>query len=929
MKGMWLVMMMLLASVPSVAQSPAKSNLKTAGAFYTPRMRAKATANAEKYAWAAEIRKQIVDAAQPWMRFSNDQLWDLMFGPTITRSWMVWSNGFCPACKEGVPMYTWEIDALAHPWKVSCPHCKQCFPKNDFHKFYLSGLDEHGVFDPARADRSLLFNVEHPDPADPLHAFGVDDGDGYVEGDRRWRFIGAYLIYGQWKQAIVGGISKLAAAYAVTGDPAYAHKAGVMLDRVADLYPTFDFGKQGKVYEDPGLRGYVSTWHDACAETRELVMAYDEVFDAIRGDDGLVVFLSGKARTCRLDNPKASFADIQRNIEDRILRDAIANREKIESNFPQTDITLILAHTVLGWPDNRDQVRAMLEPIIDRSTAVDGLTGEKGLAAYSCFSPQTVAVILEQYARIDPGFFTHELQRRPQIYDSYRFYIDTWALGKYYPNIGDSGGVGQPCRIYKGVGFTRSPGISSSAYAFMWRLYQTTGDPAFAQVLYSANDSKLDGLPHDLYADDPESFQSAVAEVVRRHGASPRIESVNKEQWHLALLKSGEGDDARVLWLDYDAGGNHGHADCMNIGFYANGLDLMPDFGYPPVQYGGWQSPRAKWYTTTAAHNTVTVDGKNQERTVGCATLWADGDSFRAVRASGAQLIAGKQYERTVALVDVSARDCYALDVFRVVGGTDHARFLRSSFGALQTWGLDLAKEEPFAGIEQMRAFRTDASPCSGWTADWTIEDRANILPAGAQVHLRCTDLTADAEASTGEAWISPGFTSYNDAWIPQLMVRRRSDKAPLSSTFVQVLEPYEGKPPTASARRLELHTLGGQPYPDSHVAVELRLADGRSDLFVSADMENPLVRTPVYDAHNALVNDDWNLRLVGQMCFVRRDALGRIERIALCKGTSVRVGSVSLDMKHETDYIEIAFNPSGPQTVSGDPAGVKNITVD
>ena len=61
---------------------------------------------------------------------------------------------------------------------VQCPHCHELFPKNDFEKFYRSGLDAHGVFDTTRADRSLLYNTEHPDPKDPLHAFGVDDGEG-------------------------------------------------------------------------------------------------------------------------------------------------------------------------------------------------------------------------------------------------------------------------------------------------------------------------------------------------------------------------------------------------------------------------------------------------------------------------------------------------------------------------------------------------------------------------------------------------------------------------------------------------------------------------------------------------------------------------------------------------------------------------------
>ena len=161
------------------------------------------------------------------------------------------------------------------------------------------------MFEPQRADRSLLFNAEHPAPSDPLHGFGVDDGEGYVADGKRWRFINAYLIFGQWKQAIVAGIRNLAAAHVATGDPAYAHKAGVLLDRVADFYPTFDFGKEGVMYEGPPRSGYVSTWHDACVEVQELALAYDAVFESLARDPELVQFLAAKARQCGLPNPKA------------------------------------------------------------------------------------------------------------------------------------------------------------------------------------------------------------------------------------------------------------------------------------------------------------------------------------------------------------------------------------------------------------------------------------------------------------------------------------------------------------------------------------------------------------------------------------------------------------------------------------------------
>lgn len=361
------------------ATSTASAPPKTRSALFPPELIARARENARTQPWAAEIRDRLVKEAEPWMELSNDQLWSMMFGPTITRSWMVWSDGHCPSCKEKVPMYDWVAEPLEHPWKMRCPQCNERFPKNDFGKFYDSGLDEHGVFDPRRADRSLLFNVEHPDPADPLHTFGVDDCEGYVEGENRWRFIGAYLIYGQWKQGIVAGISRLAAAYAATGEQVYAHKAGVLLDRVADLYPDHDFGEQGIVYERKGDRGYISTWHDACWEVHELAIAYDQVFDGLREDDALVALLAEKAERFKPPLPKNTIADIRRNIEQRILADTLRNRHKIESNYPTTDSAVMLIKTVLGWPDNREEVMGLLDAIVEKATVVDGLTGEKGL----------------------------------------------------------------------------------------------------------------------------------------------------------------------------------------------------------------------------------------------------------------------------------------------------------------------------------------------------------------------------------------------------------------------------------------------------------------------------------------------------------------------------------------------------------------------
>ena len=868
---------------------------KQASAFYPDGLIARIRANARQDSWAASTCDTMVQAAQPWLAFSDDELWEMMFGHTITRSWMVWSNGHCPACQGQTPMYTWQIDALAHPWKVRCPHCEEFFPKNDFLVFYRSGLDEQGVFDPKRADRALLFNAGHPDPSDPLRGFGVDDGEGYVEGENRWRFVGAYLVYGQWKQLVLGGIQKLSAAYVLTGEPVYARKTGVLLDRVADLYPTFDFEQEGLAYERSHSTGYVSTWHDACEETRELAEGYDRVFAGIGADQELVEFLAGKAARHGLENPKRTAADVRRNVEVGILGDALENPHKIHSNYPRQENALLVIEAVLGWPANRDRVHGLLDEILAAATAVDGVTGEKGLAGYGTIGPQSVAQILGLFARLEPGFLEDVYGRHPRLWDLFRFHVDTWCLSRYYPRVGDSGAFTRPYERYAGVPFIDSPGLAPSNYSFMMRMGELTGDPAFAQILYGANGERVEGLPCDLFAADPEGFRRRVEAVMEQEGTTPRVGSVNKEAWHIAILRSGAGEHARALWLHYDAGGRHSHRDGLNLGLFARGMDLLPEFGYPPVQFGGWGSPRANWYKMTAGHNTVVVDGRDQQDAAGRTTLWADGESFRAIRVAAPELYGIEQYERTAVLVDVSPEDAYAVDIFRVRGGTDHAKFLHSGFGQIRVEGLELRPAEAYGCGTEMRDFRGAEHATPGWSADWRLDDRHGVRPEE-EVHLRYVDLSEGVAAYVTEAWVSLGCDERNaEAWIPRLLVRR-TGAVPLTSTFVGVLEPYAGASRIARVRRLPLKTASGEPCQDAQVAVEVTLTDGRRDLILALDAER---------APEAAIQAEWGVRLEGELGWARRDAQGRVERGALCRGRALRLGEVEVALSGGAQFRE------------------------
>ena len=283
---------------------------------------------------------------------------------------------------------------------------------------------------------------------------------------------------------------------------------------------------------------------------------------------------------------------------------------------------------------------------------------------------------------------------------------------------------------YKGANFTRSPFDLEwnnlpfcSDFTLFWQLYRISGDDTFVKLLYQGNESRVDGLPHDLLEADPAKFQQDVAEVIREKGEDLHVQSVNKEQWALGVLRTGNGMKERAAWLDYDVGGNHGRPDAMTIGFFAHGVELLPGFGYPPVHFGGWYVSRALWYKRTAAHNTVgggcqgsapVLDGPETEPLSiqlnpckglvrGKTTAWADGAQIKLIATSGPELItttAMQRYERSLVLVDVSDEDSYVLDVFRVAGGRDHAKMLHPNFGTPTVTGLELSPLPDFPDEE-------------------------------------------------------------------------------------------------------------------------------------------------------------------------------------------------------------------------------------
>ena len=164
-------------------------------------------------------------------------------------------------------------------------------------------------------------------------------------------------------------------------------------------------------------------------------------------------------------------------------------------------------------------------------------------------------------------------------------------------------------------------------------------------------------------------------------------QSMNLEGNGFALLRNGEQNQRRYLYLDYGImGGEHGHPDRLQFGYYANGRNWIVDplnelYTFPNLQL---------WYRQTIAHNTIVINQTSQTWTNGYGIF------FRALKglqvASGGSTTAypGTLLKRT--LVQVGD---YFLDLFDVAA--PEARLIDwplHSFGSLELSGLSL-KPEP------------------------------------------------------------------------------------------------------------------------------------------------------------------------------------------------------------------------------------------
>ncbi len=813
--GMRKVVLLIVVGIISITAGRADTVSKKTLALFSTEQVQRARHRLAKEESARQAVQDILQMAQQWAQFSDEYLRETIPPPQVPRAFNISFSG-CPVCgRETFKYGNYGFETpLERPWKVICPNCKSEFPSNDFGAFLKSGMK----------DRSLLTG-DYP-----------DDGWGWRKpGEEKKYWFVAYYCHWHWLRHIIPAVHNLSRTYLLTGDRRYAHKALVMLCRIADYYPDMDHNKQSR-YATEFVPSYTGKIVNAIWETgvaTNLAEAVDFVWDAIEEDTALQQALGMDADAIK--------GHLYRNL---LMEFVKAIREyRISGNYGMHQKTLLTTAIVSQDPELlKWSLDYLLNNTGDRYTheglhfALTNLFFREGMGhesapGYHFIWNQEVARICDYLLKAGVNLFEHPIVKRLFYYP-----FELSVAGRFTPTIGDSGSV-DTSRIDLPVWMAEIA-------------YRQYGDPLFYPLL-----PKPQGGAERAYAQFIDLFLPPLPEPPStRADLTPYERSRNLGDYGLAILRSGQGDDRRALTLYYGwAGGGHGHYDRLNIELFGFGRKLLPDLGYP--QFAADDPEPPGWTQHTVSHCTVMIDAQRQYNfDRGSLHRFAHTDWVQFADASAESVYPDKAslYRRQTALIDLPGGESfYVLDVFHVQGGKRHDYSLHLPGAEVVYLGIDFP--EPRAG--------TLAGEDVPFSRMYDDPQRANAS-SGFHGYMGSgfAFLTHPQETSTDRPWLASwrqGDLRLRIHWLPTRPMRfiacngypkgnltnpplkyliastQAEDAQPLRSAFVTVIEASRATPLIRSVR-----LLSPSPADPDVVAVEVSHRDGRDVLWLSLSPE-------------------------------------------------------------------------------------------
>jgi hypothetical protein len=794
---------------------------KTARTLFSDQQIARARENIKKYPAAKKVADGITNAADEWVSWNDDDLTFLLTTPDVPRAFAVSATG-CPVCggkirQKGNGDYAWLIDPKI-PFKVKCPVDGTVFPDNDYATYYRSGFKEKKGWDNKY----------------------VDDGWGWADpktGEKFW-FV-AYYNHWMWHKHLVPAMNTLARAYLLTGDLRYAHKAAVMLYRVAQVYPGMDHAKQSRYGTMMAARGinYPGKVVNAIWETNtaiDLADAYDGVFDAIDRDETL------QKQTGKTGPQIRSF------IEANVLEDAVdaVFQSKIRGNFGMHQASLVHLARVRQTGDSEKWFDWLMSnsspdyPTLGLNYALYDLIYRDGVPSEQAPGYNIIWIKkISEYGDLlqQAGRDVFGISKTKRLYDGV---LDQMLLGGQFTScVGDSGSVwGQV--------------VGKDIDLWQTACRRFPNDQRYLRFLDS-----LGGSGEQSF----RTFESLFEEPIPSpQGTAPPPPASWRllDGYGMAILGNRVNTTAAAIYYGQRHG--HGHFDRLNLDLFAHGTVISPDLGYPDAM-NDFVPGIYTWSKNTISHNAVTVDAHRQlGEGPGEVQLFADSPFARVVDIEAKETYPQcSSYRRAVIMVDVGEGQSYFVDIFTVAGGKQHDYSLHGPPGKFEMIGgqwsdpakgtlagenvavgeiyddANLAKAGPAAGgysaytgsgFQHLYNVRT-LQKNDPWVAQFAHEKNPKSM-----LRIRILDQPGQ-QLFLCDARVSP----VNYPQVLKYLIARRSGEK-LASRFVSIIEPYkDGKPIIDAVTPVKL------PYDDG-CGLEIRYANGEVDEIVY----DPVVRNTV-----------------------------------------------------------------------------------
>ena len=869
-----------------------------------------------QYDWAKKEQKRIVSYADKIAKIKDEALWYSIPSQMVPRSLFVNREWGCPKCGKKIFRMGYYPWIKCHgEWKVQCPICKEKYPKNDFYKYYLSGIDKKGNFNPDLADKSLLYNVEHPDPKDPLHKFGVDDGVGYLTKDgKHYRFIGHYNMFSNWYSGgrgefrgkidnILDKALALAYAYAFTNNQKYARKAGIIIDRAADLYPDFSmkywtcYGKDFWRYRLDG-KACDGTW--SSLNVIKYALIYGLIYDGIKNNTKFFNFLRKRAQQYNLPTPKGNFSNFTSNIENNIFACALESMKKIiiegnpgfcsrgvlmmslvaRSNKIRRRLLDYLFSPTLEHKNKRNINKFHFLMGLDLGKEVTDLTRDgfswEGGYGYMAILPKAhtrnlpaLKMLLKNTKdtkiKSQLEFVVNILNSRlPQFYSNAYSSVN---LDKYVVNFADSGTFGKNYIPY---------GASSADLLRAFIVLQN--DELGKLYLATSKNGKSQSCMGEMLLDPFFKYKTFINKLEKlkaekiKHGYSEQ--SANMTGRGFTFLRSGSDDYRRALAIYFGDTGGHNHNNMCDIYLFANDTDLSPGLGYPDLSRS---IMRLGWNDNVISHNTVMVDQKvnfmgdanrhlKKNMYIGEQKLFAETPLASIVEIDGKRAYPHiKEFRRTLVLVNIDKKDFYAVDFFVVSGGNDHISSFHGNAGPITYEGIKLHKQKtgtyageniPFNqkegnGLQFLYDVRRGCLK-QKVSVEWQINNFLKNIKHGNKVRLRATALSYEPIQFALAEGQPPQNIPQNPKSITY-MLRRKQGKN-ISTLFITVYESYL----TGKRRIKDIRLLPKTNGNSFSAALEIIFKNGQKDIIAKCLNENDSA------------SFDEEISLKGKMCIAR-----------------------------------------------------------